>query len=91
MLTLVDHNIYDMYADKINAYFHHYGIKPTLHRSIVEEDRKDMDTMLSFCDAMNKFGILRREPVLVIGGGLLTDVAGYVVAKAPFHNRRTAC
>ncbi|KAI4735064.1 2-epi-5-epi-valiolone synthase-like protein [Aureobasidium sp. EXF-12298] len=30
---------------------------------------------------MNKFGVYRKEPVLVVGGGLVTDVAGFACAS----------
>lgn len=75
-LAIVDHNVFDMYADQIEAYFAAHGVKPTLHRAHVSEDNKNMDTMTDFCRYMTDFGILRREPVLVIGGGLITDVVG---------------
>lgn len=37
--------------------------------------------MLSIVDAMDSFGIVRTEPTLVIGGGLVTDVSGYACAS----------
>lgn len=40
-----------------------------------------MDTMLDFVDAMDRFGLIRKEPVLVVGGGLASDVAGYACAS----------
>lgn len=33
------------------------------------EKNKTMETMLSVVDAMNAFGLVRKEPVLVVGGG----------------------
>lgn len=32
-------------------------------------------------DAFGRFGLLRQEPVLVVGGGLTTDVAGFACAS----------
>jgi 3-dehydroquinate synthase len=37
--------------------------------------------MLSIVDAMDSFGVVRTEPTLVIGGGLVTDVSGYACAS----------
>jgi 3-dehydroquinate synthase len=37
--------------------------------------------MLEIVDAMDDFGIVRTEPVLVVGGGLMTDVSGYACAS----------
>lgn len=41
----------------------------------------DIQTMLEVVDAMDSFGTIRTEPVLVVGGGLVTDVAGYACAS----------
>ena len=37
--------------------------------------------MLDIVDAMDSFGTVRTEPTLVIGGGLVTDTAGYACAS----------
>jgi len=39
-----------------------------------------MDTLLSIVDAFSDFNLVRKEPVLVVGGGLVTDVAGFACA-----------
>lgn len=38
--------------------------------------RQTMDTMLSLVEAFAQFGLIRKEPVLAVGGGLVTDVCG---------------
>ncbi|EJD33910.1 Dehydroquinate synthase-like protein [Auricularia subglabra TFB-10046 SS5] len=45
------------------------------------ETNKTMTTMLSLVDAFNEFGLIRKEPVLAMGGGLVTDVCGYACAS----------
>jgi len=45
------------------------------------EINKNMDTMLEMVDAFDAFGLVRKEPVLVVGGGLMTDVCGYACAS----------
>lgn len=49
----------------------------------IKENAADavIQTMLEIVDAMDSFGIVRTEPTLVIGGGLVTDVAGYACAS----------
>lgn len=37
--------------------------------------------MLDFVDAMDDFGLIRKEPVLVVGGGLASDIVGYACAS----------
>ncbi|KAK3374827.1 hypothetical protein B0H63DRAFT_562828 [Podospora didyma] len=50
------------------------------HKTMVGEKAKSMETLLEIVDSMSAFGIYRKEPVLVIGGGLVTDVAGFACA-----------
>lgn len=75
-LMVADANICDIYGKDIDAYFKAHGITLTTHRTKIGEKAKTMETMLDICTAMTDFGIIRKEPVLVIGGGLITDVAG---------------
>jgi 3-dehydroquinate synthase len=81
VLILLDTNVEALYGSTIRQYFDHYSIKPTLHVFKGGELNKTMDTMLQFCSAMDDFGLIRKEPVLVVGGGLASDVAGYACAS----------
>lgn len=56
----------------------HDDIYPTLIRPCCTLAQQ---TMLEIVDAMDAFGIVRTEPVLVVGGGLVTDVTGYACAS----------
>lgn len=38
------------------------------------EINKNMDTFNDIVDFMDAEGLIRKEPVLVVGGGLVTDV-----------------
>lgn len=75
---VADANICDIYGKEISDYFKANGIPLTIHKTKIGEKAKTMDTMLEICEAMTDYGIIRKEPVLVVGGGLITDVAGYV-------------
>ncbi|KAK5056825.1 hypothetical protein LTR84_012357 [Exophiala bonariae] len=79
-LAVMDHNIFSVYGEKVQKYFDHYDIDLDVHKTMIGEKAKSIDTFLSIVDSMNKFGIYRKEPVLVIGGGLVTDVAGFACA-----------
>lgn len=72
----MDANIFDIYGEEMQEYFDHYNLELQIHKTMIGEKAKSMDTLLSIVDSMNKFGIYRKEPVLVVGGGLVTDVAG---------------
>ena len=75
-LAVMDANIFDMYGEKMQEYFDHHKLELSIHKTMIGEKAKSMDTLLSIVDSMNKFGVYRKEPVLVVGGGLVTDVAG---------------
>jgi len=75
-LAVMDANIFDMYGEQMQEYFDHYNLELQIHKTMIGEKAKSMDTLLSIVDSMNKFGVFRKEPVLVVGGGLVTDVAG---------------
>lgn len=75
-LAIMDMNIFNLYGAEMQQYFEHHNIQLDVHKTMIGEKAKSIETFLSIVDSMNKFGIYRKEPVLVIGGGLVTDVAG---------------
>jgi len=79
-LAIVDHNVNRLYGNQIEAYFKHYNIDLTLFPVTISEPTKTMDTLLSIVDVFSDFNLVRKEPVLVVGGGLVTDVAGFACA-----------
>merc|ERR1712000_164561 len=79
-LAVTDQNIYNVYGKQMEAYFQHHGLELKIHKTKIGEKVKTMPTLLSIVDSMNEFGIYRKEPVLVVGGGLVTDVAGFACA-----------
>ncbi|OCL04985.1 2-epi-5-epi-valiolone synthase-like protein [Glonium stellatum] len=79
-LAVMDLNIFNMYGEMVQGYFDHYQLDLKIHKTAIGEKAKSMDTLLGIVDSMNAFGVYRKEPVLVIGGGLVTDVAGFACA-----------
>jgi len=79
-LAIVDCNVQRLYGDQIEAYFRHYDIDLTLFPVAISEPTKNLDTFEAIVDAFADFGLVRKEPVLIVGGGLLTDVAGFACA-----------
>jgi len=49
----------------------------------VGEDHKSMATVESICRAAARFGLTRNDCIVGVGGGMVTDVAGY--AAASYH------
>jgi hypothetical protein len=96
-LAVMDLNIFNVYGAQMQTYFDHYGLDLKIHKTMIGEKAKSIDTLLSIVDSMNEFGIIRKvcgssgtvlqeaelmcfkEPVLVVGGGLVTDVCGRVL------------
>jgi len=80
VLCVLDSNMKNLYGEQIQQYFDHHGIPLVFHAMQVGETAKTIQSLLGICDAMTQFGIIRKEPVLVVGGGLVTDVAGFACA-----------
>merc|ERR1711988_712932 len=79
-LAVMDMNIYNVYGKQMQEYFEHHGQELKIHTTMIGEKAKSIDTFLSIVDSMTEFGIIRKEPVLVVGGGLVTDVVGFACA-----------
>ncbi|KAF2730432.1 Dehydroquinate synthase-like protein [Polyplosphaeria fusca] len=79
-LAIMDLNIFNMYGKEMVKYFDHHGLELKIHKTMIGEKAKSIETFLSIVDSMTDFGIIRKEPVLVVGGGLVTDVAGFACA-----------
>ena len=79
-LAVIDQTVYSLYADQLHAYFDHYGIELTVFPLEIRETAKTLPTVERIVDVFGQFGLVRTEPVLVVGGGLTTDVAGFACA-----------
>ncbi|KAI1083048.1 Dehydroquinate synthase-like protein [Whalleya microplaca] len=80
VLAVTDKNVFGLYGHKMEKYFDHYNLQLKVHQCSIGEKAKTVDTFLNIADSMTEFGIIRKEPVLVVGGGLVTDVAGFACA-----------
>lgn len=85
-LMVVDETVYSLYGDAIETYFAHHGIDLTVFAVGIKETEKSLQTVQRIVDAFEDFGLVRTEPVLVVGGGLTTDVAGFACST---YRRRT--
>lgn len=79
-LAVVDANVNRLYGGQIASYFQHYNIDLTVFPVSIPEPAKSLRTLEKIVDAFADFGLVRKEPVLVVGGGLITDVAGFACA-----------
>ncbi|MHC1561060.1 sedoheptulose 7-phosphate cyclase [Actinomycetospora sp. C-140] len=76
-LAVVDATVAELHGDAMRAYFDHHGLDLTVFPIAIDEADKTMRTAERIIDAFGDFGLVRTEPVLVVGGGLTTDVAGF--------------
>ena len=55
-LAIMDLNIFTLYGKKMQEYFGQHGIELRVHKTMIGEKAKSMDTLLSIVDSMNEFG-----------------------------------
>ncbi|MFF5533124.1 sedoheptulose 7-phosphate cyclase [Streptomyces cinerochromogenes] len=80
-LVVIDQNVDTLYGHDVRAYFTAHGIDATIVPLRADEAVKQWDAVSRVVDAMNDFGIdRRREPVLAVGGGVLTDIVGFAAS-----------
>lgn len=59
-LAVMDLNIYNVYGAAMQRYFDHHGLELKVHKTMIGEKAKSMDTLLSIVDSMTQFGIYRK-------------------------------
>jgi 3-dehydroquinate synthetase len=79
-LMVIDETVDQLYAETIEEYFEHHGLALTKVPVQIAETDKSLRTLEQIIDAFDEFGLVRSEPVLVVGGGLTTDVTGLACA-----------
>ena len=80
-LMVVDETVHRLYGTRIAAYFEHHEIDLTVVALQIRETHKSLETFQRIVGEFDRFGLVRTEPVLVVGGGLTTDVAGFACAS----------
>lgn len=81
LICVIDKNVWSLYGEQMGAWADSVGV--TLDAVIApgNEDQKTMENCMYMLDELKRIDPLRRsEPVLAIGGGVLTDVAGFACA-----------
>ncbi|MGF1461203.1 MAG: sedoheptulose 7-phosphate cyclase [Leptolyngbyaceae cyanobacterium] len=82
-VCLIDQNVERFYGEQIEHYFSHHGIQldKLVYRAM--EVDKGIHTVERMLGDFKRLGVSRNEPVLIIGGGVLTDTGG--LACALYH------
>ncbi|MBE7432408.1 MAG: sedoheptulose 7-phosphate cyclase [Anaerolineales bacterium] len=80
--VVVDENVERHFSAEIRNYFSHHHIEAKIVTFPGGEENKTLEHHLYFLRELDSFPIHRRdEPIIAIGGGVLTDVAGFVAAN----------
>jgi 3-dehydroquinate synthetase len=79
-IALVDSNVDLHYKEDIQGYFEHHNIKLhyRVHRAM--EVDKHINNVEKILAELKLLGASRDEPILIIGGGVLADIAGFAAA-----------
>jgi len=79
---IVDANVDRYFSQAIREYFHFHDMDARILVFPSGEENKTVDNFLWILGELDKFPINRRdEPIIAIGGGVLTDIAGFVASS----------
>lgn len=76
-IVVIDKTVNKLYGEQLKAYFDTLKVELKLFEIDATEENKDWehtDQILSFFEIV---GVLRREAIIVIGGGVLLDLVGF--------------
>jgi 3-dehydroquinate synthase len=80
--VVVDEQVARHRAAALHGYFAHHGVDARITRFPGGEAAKTIDAYLGLLRELDDFPIHRRdEPIIAIGGGVLTDVVGFVASS----------
>jgi 3-dehydroquinate synthase len=77
VMIVIDTNVHKFYAAQLMEYFNSHNVKYSMLVIETNEESKnweDADYILQFFEDE---GVLRREPIIAIGGGVLLDIVGF--------------
>jgi len=79
-MTVVDAHVDKLYGERINGYFAAHNIP--LNKLVVSgmEAGKGVDAVSNILKALKGQGVMRNEPVLIVGGGVVADIGGLATA-----------
>lgn len=79
---VVDRNFARHHADEMYTYFAHHGVDARIVSFAGGEENKRIEICLDILRELEAFPIHRRdEPIIAIGGGVLTDVVGFIASS----------
>lgn len=79
-VAVVDDKVEAFYGKELDAYFAFHGIEYTKLVFSGNEADKDIRSVESILVSLKEAGQGRQEPLLVVGGGVIADIAGFAAA-----------
>ena len=76
-IIVIDAEVYDLYKDKLEEYFHVNKLTMNVLCVDCKEENKTWKNLDRILEFFEQNGVLRREEVLSIGGGVLLDIVGF--------------
>jgi 3-dehydroquinate synthase len=79
-LIVIDKNVYDLYGESLHKYFDTMQLELLLLVLNADEEHKNWENTTTILKFFEDNKILRREPVIAIGGGVLLDIVGFAAS-----------
>jgi len=76
-VAVIDKTVYGLWGDKIEQYFQFHGIELVCLVYRAHEADKNIQSVQNILADLKKSCCKRNEPILVVGGGVITDLAGF--------------
>jgi 3-dehydroquinate synthetase len=76
-IVVIDEEVYVLYKDKISNYFTENKLDVHLIYVNCKEENKTWENLNHILNEFEKIGVLRREEIIAIGGGVLLDIVGF--------------
>jgi len=81
LIMMVDSTVWELYGEKMTKWAESVDLELELIVAKANEDKKTLETFTYMLDELKRADPLRRsEPILCVGGGVLTDTAGFACA-----------
>lgn len=79
-VAIIDDKVEKLYGEPIQVYFDTHNIKLLKLVFPGNEVDKDISTVESMLVSLKKIKVSRNQPILVVGGGVISDIAGFATA-----------
>jgi 3-dehydroquinate synthase len=76
-IVVIDKAVHLLYCDKINTYFTENKLDVHLIYVECKEENKNWENLDNILKSFEDIGVLRREEIIAIGGGVLLDIVGF--------------